>query len=107
MTYAKRRALVQMVFGGTMPMVTRAEAETAKARGEKPVPTARRMGVYIGWVPGEEGRRRKRFDYYIRGHLIAEEWQAPLNDGEKGHLAEHYDIGVPPQQGGLTKNALY
>lgn len=111
MTYKEKRRLVEMVFGGTMPMVTRAEARAAKARGEEPVPTERRMGVYIGWVAGEEGQRQKRFDYYIRGHLIAEEYQAPLVDAEKDYLAGHYDTGRPPLQddltGGLTKSALY
>jgi len=107
MTYEEKRQLVEMVFGGTMPMVTRGEAEAAKARGGKPVPTARRMGVYIGWVQGEDAKRRKRFDYYIRGHLIEEEWQAPLDIAEKDYLAEHYDVGVAPLRSALTKNALY
>lgn len=107
MTYAEKRQLVEMVFGGTMPMVTRGEAEQAQARGERPVPTDRRMGVYIGWVAGEEDRRRKRFDYYIRGHLIAEEYQAPLVAAEKEYLAKHFDVGQPPLPDGLTRSASY
>ncbi len=107
MTYAEKRQLVEMVFGGTMPMVTREEAEQAKTRGEKPVPAERRMGVYIGWVAGEEDKRQKKFDYYIRGHLIAEEYVAPLDEAEKAYLADHYDQGEPPLPDGLTSSPSY
>lgn len=105
MTNEEKRQLVEMVFGGTTPMVTRQEAEAAKANGERPVPSKRRMGVYIGWIAGEEAKRQKKFDYYIRGHLISEEYQAPLVDAEKEYLAGHYDNGVPLLQDGLTNCA--
>ncbi|MDP7249170.1 MAG: hypothetical protein QGF00_06175, partial [Planctomycetota bacterium] len=105
MTYDEKRTLVKMVFSGTDAINTQLEWEEATSRGEKPTPTERRMGVYIGWVPGEEKKRHKVFDYAIRGHLVSEDYRAPLDDYEKRYLANHYDSGEPLLQEELTNYA--
>ncbi len=107
LTKDEKRSIVEMVFSGTEPMNMQLECEEARSLGEEPSPVERRMGVYIGWVPGEEAKRRKVFNYFIVGHLIHESYQAPLNEDEKGFLAGRYDQGEPMLQEGLTSSALY
>ena len=107
MTYDEKRTLVKMVFSGTDAISTQLEWEEATSRGEKPTPTERRMGVYIGWVPGEERKRHKVFNYAIRGHSVSEDYRAPLGDDEKGYLANHYDRGEPLLQEELTNYAWH
>jgi hypothetical protein len=51
MTWEEARALVEMVFSG----------QTTEGK---------RLGVYIEFVPGQEGRRPKTFRYRILGHLM-------------------------------------
>jgi DNA invertase Pin-like site-specific DNA recombinase len=51
MSWEDRRALFEMVFGG-------------KARD------GRRLGVYVSWVPGQEGKQHKRWNYEIVGNFI-------------------------------------
>ncbi|MBF0244758.1 MAG: recombinase family protein [Planctomycetes bacterium] len=107
MTYDEKRTMIKIVFSGTEPMNTELEWEEAKARGEEPTPVERRMGVYVDWVPGEEKKRQKVFEYSIRGNLISEEHLMPLGKDEKEFLANHYDMGVPTLQEKLTKSASY
>jgi DNA invertase Pin-like site-specific DNA recombinase len=54
-----RRALAEMVFGG----------KTAEGK---------RMGVYVEWLEGQEGRRHKVCRYRVVGRLIDQWGQAPM-----------------------------
>jgi len=60
MTWDEKRALAERVFSG--------KTEDGK-----------RMGVYIEWIDGQEQRRRKRWKYQVRGHLIHVEGQVPMS----------------------------
>jgi hypothetical protein len=51
MPWEERRALAEMVFGG----------KTADGS---------RMGVYVQWVEGQQGRRKKSWHFRIAGRLI-------------------------------------
>ena len=52
MSWKERRELIEWVFGG----------KTGDGR---------KMGVYIRWLDGQEIRRKKKWHYTLRGHVIS------------------------------------
>ena len=60
MSWAEKRSLAELVFGGH-------DSE------------GRRLGVYIQWIDGQECRRRKSWKYIIRGHLIQDYGRIPMS----------------------------
>jgi site-specific DNA recombinase len=82
MTWEERRQLAEMVFSGHTP-------------------DGRRMGIYIKRVEGQEGRRYRRWDYAIHGHLIDEEGSAPMSE-EMMEFA-FSSLGAPHQKRLLSK----
>ena len=95
-----------MVFSGTKAINTQIELEEARARGEKPTPVEKRMGVYIGEVTEDKKNYQKLFKYFILGHLINEDYLAPLDEMEKEYLADPYDRGEPLLQNELLISAI-
>jgi len=59
MSWNEKRALFEMVFSGRTT-------------------DGKRMGVFIEWIAGQEGRLRKTWNYRIIGHLIDEKGTSPL-----------------------------
>jgi DNA invertase Pin-like site-specific DNA recombinase len=91
MTWEEQRVLVEMVFAGKTP-------------------DGKRLGVYVEWVAGQEGRRRKCWHHRVRGRLIDAPGTAPCPAPEEptgGALQELLLSGATESAGGETKFALY
>ena len=82
-TWEDRRALAELVFSGKMP-------------------DGRRMGVFVHWNDGQEGRQNKRWTFRIVGHFIdtwsGSNWRLVPEPEDAEDLEIGSEIGAPHQK---------